>query len=69
VVDGLTGIQVDPTDECAIADAIVSLLRDPQRAEDLGRRGHARVRQAFTWERTAEEYGRFLGSTLSETKR
>ncbi len=36
VVDGETGLLVDPTDHVAVADAIVDLLRDPVGAEALG---------------------------------
>ena len=36
VVDGETGLLVDPTDHVAVADAIVDLLRDPVCAEALG---------------------------------
>lgn len=39
VVDGITGVLVEPGDEVAMADALVSLLRDPSRARELGDAG------------------------------
>jgi hypothetical protein len=50
VVDGETGILVDPTDESAVAAAISELLGDTARAESLGRRGADRARD-FAWAR------------------
>ncbi len=54
VVDGETGMLVPPEDETALADAVVSLLRDPARRRDMGARGRARVETAFTAQRMAE---------------
>jgi phosphatidyl-myo-inositol dimannoside synthase len=48
VVDGETGVLVDPNDHVAVADAIADLLVDPERAWRLGRAGAARA-QAFAW--------------------
>lgn len=48
VVDGETGILVDPTDESAVAAAISELLGDTVRAESLGRRGADRAKD-FAW--------------------
>src|SRR5262249_46456373 len=39
VVDGVTGLLVDPTDHVAVAEAVTSLLLDRERAEALGRAG------------------------------
>jgi glycosyltransferase involved in cell wall biosynthesis len=51
-VVGDAGVVVEPTDVAAIAEAIESLLDDPERAAALGRAGADRAR-TFTWERTA----------------
>jgi len=48
VVDGETGILVDPNDHVAVADALSELLADPSRARALGRAGAARAQQ-FAW--------------------
>jgi phosphatidylinositol alpha-1,6-mannosyltransferase len=47
---GETGLLVDPEDTIAVADAILSLLENPEWAADLGRRGRTRVQQDFTWD-------------------
>jgi phosphatidylinositol alpha-1,6-mannosyltransferase len=48
VVDGETGILVDPTDPTAVAEAAVELLRSPDRAARMGRNAEARARR-FAW--------------------
>ena len=45
VVDGETGLLVDPTDHVAVAEAISTLLLDPGLAERLGRGGAERARE------------------------
>jgi phosphatidyl-myo-inositol dimannoside synthase len=52
VVDGQTGLLVDPRDEQAVADAIAGLLLDPEHAQELGLAAAARAHQ-FTWARAA----------------
>jgi phosphatidylinositol alpha-1,6-mannosyltransferase len=53
VVDGETGLLVDPRDERALADALIALLRDRALATRLGDSGARRAR-TFTWQRHAE---------------
>jgi phosphatidylinositol alpha-1,6-mannosyltransferase len=48
VVHGQTGLLVDPTDHIAVADAISALLRDPARAQEMGRAGADRAAD-FAW--------------------
>jgi phosphatidylinositol alpha-1,6-mannosyltransferase len=48
VVDGGTGLLVDPRDPLAVAEAITSLLHDRERAERLGAAGRARA-EAHSW--------------------
>jgi phosphatidyl-myo-inositol dimannoside synthase len=52
VVDGETGLLVNPTDHLAVADALTGLLLDRSRAEALGRAGAERARE-FAWPRIA----------------
>jgi glycosyltransferase involved in cell wall biosynthesis len=52
VVDGETGLLVDPQDHVAAADAISSLLCQPALASRLGAAGRERAR-SFSWQRTA----------------
>jgi glycosyltransferase involved in cell wall biosynthesis len=53
VVDGETGLIVEPEDPAALAEALDSLVADPARRRELGRRGRARVLDEFTPERMA----------------
>lgn len=48
VVDGQTGLLVDPTDHVAVADALTQLLSDPPRRRALGRAAAERAR-AHAW--------------------
>jgi phosphatidylinositol alpha-1,6-mannosyltransferase len=52
VVHGETGLLVDPTDHVAVADALTSLLRSPETAQQLGRAGAERA-AAFAWPKIA----------------
>jgi len=61
VVDGETGILVDPLDVAAVAEAVVSVLEDAALARRLGEAGHRRVLERFTWDRMAAEARRILG--------
>jgi glycosyltransferase involved in cell wall biosynthesis len=55
VSDGVTGVQVPPGDAGALAQAIRRLLEDPAACRKMGAMGARRVRERFSWRRTAEE--------------
>jgi glycosyltransferase involved in cell wall biosynthesis len=48
VIDGETGLLVPPHDPPALAEALLSLLRDPSRTEAMGTVGKRRVREHFS---------------------
>lgn len=52
-VVGQAGLMVSPTDDSALAEAILRLLQDATLRDDLRERGHAQAR-AFSWRTTAE---------------
>lgn len=54
VQGGHTGLLVEQGSVPGLAAAMLTLLRDPGLAEDLGRHAYERVRQNFTWERVVE---------------
>jgi len=49
IVDGVTGILVPQHDVSRLAAAIVRLLADEQTRREMGRRGHDRLQQRFTY--------------------
>ena len=49
VGDGETGLLVPPDDAGALAGALNSLLRDPDRAHAMGERGRERAIADFSW--------------------
>jgi phosphatidylinositol alpha-1,6-mannosyltransferase len=65
VIDGETGILVDPLDPLAVADAITRLLCDKQLAARLGSAGRARAQQ-FAWPRVAQRVERLLLAQLEQ---
>jgi len=49
VVSAQCGLCVDPTQPAAIADAIRTLLAEPERAEQMGRAGRLAIERQFNW--------------------
>jgi len=66
VVDGETGLLVEPGDAEGVAAAIMTLLDDPERGRRLGRAGRVRMEQRFDarlWARNLHDlYARVIGS-------
>ncbi len=55
ITDGVDGLLVPPRDTEALAQALVSLLRDPDRRAAMGKRGRQRVVTDFGPQRQADE--------------
>ncbi len=53
VVDGETGLLVDPQSPAAVADALARLLREPELRRRLGAQARARVQSEYRWDITA----------------
>jgi glycosyltransferase involved in cell wall biosynthesis len=49
VLDGRTGLLAERRDPAAVAEALVALLADPDRAEALGHEARDHVHRNFTW--------------------
>jgi phosphatidylinositol alpha-1,6-mannosyltransferase len=68
VVDRETGLLVDPEDPTAIADAVVSLLKNAEYANRLGRAGRERVERELTWDVMAQSARRLVGEIVGEPR-
>jgi starch synthase len=55
VEDMTTGLLVPPDDPASLAYAMNALLRDPDRAEAMGRAGRERAVAEFSWEAVAAQ--------------
>lgn len=64
VADGATGLLVAEHDVEGMAEAMISLLEDPERAVHMGRAGRARVEKNFTHERAAARLREIMGLEL-----
>jgi glycosyltransferase involved in cell wall biosynthesis len=54
VVDGVTGVLADGDDIAAFARALSRLIDDRDLRQQMGNAGFSRVKERFTWRRTAE---------------
>jgi phosphatidylinositol alpha-1,6-mannosyltransferase len=64
VIHGETGLLVDPEDHVDVGNALVSLLRDDARREEMGAAG-ARRALDFAWPRTAERVARLVADVTA----
>jgi phosphatidylinositol alpha-1,6-mannosyltransferase len=64
VVDGETGLLVEPEDREALIDALAGLLAAPERARTLGEAGHRRWREEFSYSRYESRIHEALTSAL-----
>jgi glycosyltransferase involved in cell wall biosynthesis len=63
--EGPCGLCVNPQDPKAIADAILSLVSQPEVALAMGRHGQKAVRERFNWEVESNKLGSYYDSILS----
>jgi phosphatidylinositol alpha-1,6-mannosyltransferase len=68
IVDGVTGLLVNPTVEDSIAESIVQLLSDRELAQRLGRQGRDRVCREFSWVRVAQRVRSILDDVVIQTR-
>jgi glycosyltransferase involved in cell wall biosynthesis len=55
VIDGESAILVEPSNDKAMADAIISLLKNPERRIELGKKAKERVQELFSIERNVRK--------------
>jgi glycosyltransferase involved in cell wall biosynthesis len=66
VRDGETGVVVPPTDADAIADAIRSLLLNPERRKQMGRAARHAVETHYNWDRVARDTREFTYEVVGQ---
>jgi glycogen synthase len=66
VVDGKTGVLVEPGNAAAIAEAVNGLLGDRKRAAELGTNGRRRVEERFAWPRIAQQTAELYRELVAE---
>jgi len=66
VDDGVTGILVEPSAIAPLAEAIIDLLRSPQRLYDLGAAGRARLMEKFTYLQMARNFASVYRTMIAQ---
>jgi glycosyltransferase involved in cell wall biosynthesis len=69
VENGVTGIVVPRGDAKALAQAIGSLLADPQRRRVMGQAGRERALRLFDWDRSAQQFEEIYREVASRMTR
>ncbi|HEY8197848.1 MAG TPA: glycosyltransferase [Gemmatimonadales bacterium] len=69
VENGVTGLVVPRGDSTALAQAIGSLLADPERRRAMGQAGRMRALKLFDWDRSAEQFEQIYREVASRMAR
>jgi len=67
VIDGHTGLLVDPENVEEIAAGLTTLLKDPPLRRQLGHAGRIHVRRRLTWDEVVKRFEEGVRSTLAGT--
>ncbi len=60
IIDGATGLLVDPFDINQIANALIKLLTKPGLAQKLGEKGRERIEKELNWKRMAQRIRKII---------
>jgi len=66
IVDGITGILVPPKNPSALAEAIVCLLKDKKKAQEMGQAGRMVVKEKFNLKDKMEQHKRLYETIIVE---
>jgi phosphatidyl-myo-inositol dimannoside synthase len=66
VLDGITGLLVNPADPESVSRAVIDVFRNPGMARTLGNNGRRWVIDEMNWDRAAQEFHQALGKLRSE---
>ena len=64
IVDGITGILVPPKNPSALAEAIVCLLKDKKKAQEMGQAGRIVVKEKFNLKDKIEQHNRLYETII-----
>jgi glycosyltransferase involved in cell wall biosynthesis len=65
VDDGKTGLLVPTLDYEALADAVLKLLNDEERRNEMGRNGYKKSQKFFKWNAIASQYEKVLNLAIN----
>ncbi|UCE06417.1 MAG: glycosyltransferase [bacterium] len=65
IIDGENGFLIDPNDTNAFAQKIIEILKNPELARDIGKKGHETVREKFLITRILQGYLDLFNKLLS----
>jgi glycosyltransferase involved in cell wall biosynthesis len=68
VADNVTGLLVERGDAEGLSNALISLLSDAPRREQMGQEAAERVRRLFTWEKVAGDLAELYGGMRRKTR-
>jgi len=66
ILNGVTGLRVDGNKEVDIAEAVISLLSDPERARAMGESGRRRAEKEFSWDSVFQQTWLLASGILKE---
>ncbi|MCB8985998.1 MAG: glycosyltransferase family 4 protein [Ardenticatenaceae bacterium] len=69
LVDGEMGILIPPSDADALAEAIIRLLNDPDKANQMGRRGRKHVEQYYSFPQYQRRFRQLFQKSISKGKK
>jgi phosphatidylinositol alpha-1,6-mannosyltransferase len=56
VMDGTTGVLVNPTDPESVSRTLIEIFRNPEMGRTLGENGRKWVKAEMNWDRAAREF-------------
>lgn len=68
VLDGKSGVLVPPDDSCQMATAILSLMNDDHRRQEMGRAAREHVGKHFRLQRAVDEFEQLYESLLAKSQ-
>jgi phosphatidylinositol alpha-1,6-mannosyltransferase len=68
VLDGETGLLVDPYDVDELAEAMIGLLTDENLSRRLGTNGRRRIEQELSWKKVGEKLNMILEQVVKESR-